>query len=98
MRRARTRFQTALRDDPRSVIALNGLGATYSMERNDLMNQLTVEQVAEHERVVDRARALAPDDATALLSWGLMQIMRYFQGVLDAEVSHSRLEPMDFSP
>jgi DNA-binding winged helix-turn-helix (wHTH) protein/TolB-like protein len=73
--RARARFEKALRTDPESVIALNGLGATYSLERADPTSHLTAEQRAEHERVVERARMLAPEDSTALLLWGNMQVM-----------------------
>ena len=58
------------------MIALNGLAATYSIERDDTAHRMTVEQIAEHESLVDRARALAPNDATALLTWGRIQIMR----------------------
>ncbi len=74
--RARSRFEAALRDDPRSVIALNGLASSYSVERDDPAHRMTAGQIAEHERVVELARAMAPNDATALLTWGRMQIIR----------------------
>ena len=76
VQRARTRFEAALREDPRSVIALNGLGASYYFQRIDPMNPVTAEQVAEHERVTDLASKLAPDNDTSLVMWGHMQMMR----------------------
>jgi tetratricopeptide (TPR) repeat protein len=74
--RARGRFEAAVRADGESVIALNGLAATYSLERVDPATRLSAAQMATHERLVDRARRLAPDDATALQLWDGMQIMR----------------------
>jgi len=74
--RARARFQAALEQDFNSVIATNGLAASYNAERTDPGGRLTAEQIAEFERIVERARSLAPDDVTALLLWGQMQIMR----------------------
>ena len=73
--RARGRFESALRHDGESVIALNGLAATYQAERADPDRQLTKAQIATHRDTVDRARRLAPDDSTALLLWGYLQIM-----------------------
>ena len=64
-----------MREDGQSVIALTGLAATYSIERGDPADHLTPEQLAEHERVVNRALKLAPDDSTALMLWGNMQLM-----------------------
>lgn len=74
--RARHRFEAASRDDPRSAIALTGLSATYLTERADPMSRVAPEQIAEHERVTDMAIKLAPDNDTALVQWGNMQIMR----------------------
>jgi DNA-binding winged helix-turn-helix (wHTH) protein/TolB-like protein len=72
--RARSRFQAALRDDPHSVIATNGLASTYVLEGNNPVNRrFSAEQKAEYERAVVHARALAPDDPTALLTWGYLQ-------------------------
>jgi DNA-binding winged helix-turn-helix (wHTH) protein/TolB-like protein/tetratricopeptide (TPR) repeat protein len=76
VRRARGRFQIALRADPESVIALNGLAATYQGERSEPGNRVSADQVLEHERAVERARDLAPEDSTALMLWGNMQILR----------------------
>jgi DNA-binding winged helix-turn-helix (wHTH) protein/TolB-like protein len=73
--RARGRFQAALRQDADSVIALNGLAATYSVERSDPARRLTAAQLATHRDIVDRARRLAPEDSTALMLWGQLQIM-----------------------
>ena len=76
VRQARSHFETALRQDPKSVIATNGLAATYSRERSDPASRMTADQIDAYEQLVERARALAPDDATALLLWGDMQITR----------------------
>ena len=76
VRRARGRFEAALRDDPRSAIALTGLSASYLFERSDPLSQLTPQQVAEHERVTELAIKLAPDNDTALVVWGQMQVMQ----------------------
>jgi len=73
--RARGRFEAALRHDGESVMALNGLGATYSAERSNPARQLTTAQIATHRDVVERARRLAPDDSSALINWGQLQIM-----------------------
>jgi TolB-like protein/tetratricopeptide (TPR) repeat protein len=76
VRRARGRFEAAVRQDPRSVVALNGLSASYLMERNDPLGQLTPAQVAEHERVVNLASSLAPDNDATLVLWGNVQLLR----------------------
>jgi len=76
VRRARERFEAALQQDPRSVIALNGLSASYLGERNDPLGQLTPAQVAEHERVVNLSSSLAPDNDTTLVMWGYVQLLR----------------------
>ncbi|MEO5844342.1 MAG: winged helix-turn-helix domain-containing protein [Caldimonas sp.] len=76
VRRARARFEIALRADPRSVIATNGLASSYQMERHQPGNPMSADQVLEHERAVERARDLAPEDSTALLGWGNMQVLR----------------------
>ena len=76
VRRARARFEDALRFDPASVIASNGLAASYGMELRDPQGALTPDQLARYEKVVDHTRQIAPDDATALLIWGSMQIQR----------------------
>ncbi len=76
VRRARGRFEAALRDDPRSAIALTGLSTSYLFERSDPLSQLTPQQVAEHERVTELAIKTAPDNDTALVVWGQMQVMQ----------------------
>jgi len=76
VRRARGRFEAALRDDPRSAIALTGLSTSYLFERSDPLSQLTPQQVAEHERVTELAIKQAPDNDTALVVWGQMQVMQ----------------------
>lgn len=40
------------------------------------MSRVSAEQVAEHERAVERSRELAPEDSTALMLWGNAQMMR----------------------
>lgn len=75
-RRARARFEEALRVDPRSVIALNGLAASYAAELRDPRGALTSQQVARYEKLAESTRELVPDDPTALLIWGSMQISR----------------------
>ena len=74
VRRARGRFEDALRVDPASVIASNGLAASYAMELRDPHGALTTEQLARYAKVVEHTRQIAPDDATALLIWGSMEI------------------------
>ena len=76
VRRARERFEAALRQDPRLVIALNGLSATYLIERNDPLSELTPAQVTEHERLVNLSSSLAPDNDTTLTMWGHTQLLR----------------------
>ena len=75
-RRARARFEKALRVDPRSILALNGLATGYAAELRDPRAGLTSEQIAEYERLAETTRELAPDDPTALLVWGTMEIWR----------------------
>lgn len=74
IRHARARFEEARRQDPESVIALNGLAATYLIERGERY-PMTSAGVAESERLIELARRLAPNDATALLSWGTLQLL-----------------------
>jgi DNA-binding winged helix-turn-helix (wHTH) protein/TolB-like protein len=76
LRRARARFEDALRVDPESVIASNGLAVSYAMEQRDPHGALTPDQLSRFETVVEHTREIAPDDATALLIWGGMQIQR----------------------
>jgi len=76
VRRARERFEAALRVDAQSVIAMNGLSTSYAIERNDPMGAPTPAQIAEHERVAEMASKLAPDNDTSLVQWGTMQILR----------------------
>jgi len=74
LRQARSHFEQAHRIDPESIIALDGLAATYVIERSERYPQ-TAREIAESERLVDLARALAPNDGTALLTWSNLQLM-----------------------
>jgi predicted Zn-dependent protease len=65
-----------LRVDPRSILALNGLATSYAAELRDPRAALSREQIAEYERLAETTRELAPDDPTALLVWGTMEIWR----------------------
>jgi DNA-binding winged helix-turn-helix (wHTH) protein/TolB-like protein len=76
LRRARSRFEKALRADPGSILASNGLAASYGRELAHPDNALTTEQLAVYEETTERNRAMAPDDPTALLIWGDAQIQR----------------------
>lgn len=74
--RARSRFEAALRADPSSVRATNGLAASYSSEISDPTARKTPELIAEFERVTEATHKLAPNDSTALMLWGFMQNTR----------------------
>ena len=69
------RFAEALRQDPSSIIALQGLGAAYLQQRVPGAS-LTPEQIAEGERAIERVVRLVPEDATAALLWGNLQTIR----------------------
>lgn len=75
IRQARSRFEQAHRVDPESIIALNGLAATYLIERAERY-PLTASDITESERLIDLARSLAPNDGTALLSWSNLQLLK----------------------
>lgn len=72
---ARARFAEALRQDPSSIIALQGLGAAHLQQRTP-DTQLTPAQIAEGERAIERVVRLSPDDATAAILWGNLQILK----------------------
>ena len=76
VRRARARFEEALRVDPASVIAANGLASSYAREQRSAHGALTTEQLARYEEIVEQTRRKAPGDATALLLWANMQVQR----------------------
>lgn len=73
-RRARSRFEQALQDDPKSVIASNGLAVSYRGELLLPDNALTPQQIARYKDLMERTLAMAPDDPTALLVWAHGQI------------------------
>ncbi|MEO6362392.1 MAG: hypothetical protein ABIO71_04105, partial [Caldimonas sp.] len=72
---ARERFEQALRADPNSIVALNGLGAVYDQERQNRV-ALTPEQIERAERAIETALRLAPNDATVALNWSNLQTFR----------------------
>lgn len=74
--RARSRFETALRADPDSLIALNGLAATYFRLFALPSRQITAAERDGFERAVERAYKAGPNDSTALLVWGAYQLTR----------------------
>ena len=71
----RERFEQALRADPNSIVALNGLGAVYAQERQDRV-ALTPEQIGQAERAIETALRLAPNDPTVSLNWSNLQTFR----------------------
>ncbi|MEO7115338.1 MAG: winged helix-turn-helix domain-containing protein, partial [Caldimonas sp.] len=73
---ARSLFERALKDDPDSVIALNGLGISYRRESGNPKTPLAAGQLAEEASVIQRAHRLAPDDASLLLVWASLQLSR----------------------
>lgn len=73
--RARARFEQALREDPESIIALTGLGAAY-LSASFARTRLGQADMAKAERVVEQAVRLAPNDATASLEWGALQLLK----------------------
>ena len=94
LRRARGRFEAALRSDPDSVIALNGVAASYAAQNKDLVHGLTAEEAIEYDRAVERARRLAPNDGTALLIWGEWQMVHgHAELALPAIEASNRLVP-----
>jgi tetratricopeptide (TPR) repeat protein len=76
VRRARARFEQALIADPTSIIARNGAAISYQIEARDPRNALTSADMERLEQLIEGTRALAPDDATALLLWAGLQTQR----------------------
>ncbi|MDB5819012.1 MAG: transcriptional regulator CadC [Rhizobacter sp.] len=74
VQRARQRFTEALKDDPDSIIAANGLAVTYVVESRHPEGALTPEQVDAYEKTVEHLRDTAPEDPTALELWADLQI------------------------
>jgi len=73
--RARARFEQALQEDPESIIALTGLGAAH-LSASFARTRLGLADMATAERVVEQAVRLAPNDATASLEWGAIQLLK----------------------
>ena len=76
LRRARERFETSLRSDASSLIARNGLAASYSRESAHPSGSLSQADVTRLEELVERTLEMAPSDPTALLLWGSVQTQR----------------------
>jgi TolB-like protein/Flp pilus assembly protein TadD len=76
VKRGRARFESALRADPDSVMALTGLGAALMSERFGYSGEPPPEDVAASERVAARSLALAPNNAVALINWGNVLLFR----------------------
>ncbi|SFN01223.1 tetratricopeptide repeat protein [Variovorax sp. OV329] len=76
VRRGRSRFEEALRVDPSSVIALTGLGAALMAERFGNSGEPTPADLAESERVAERALAIDPNNSVSLINWGNVQLFR----------------------
>ncbi|MDM0116639.1 winged helix-turn-helix domain-containing protein [Variovorax sp. J22R133] len=76
VRRGRQRFEEALQVDPRSVVALTGLGAALMSERFGYSGETPPKDIAESERVAQRAMQIAPNDAVALILWGNVLLFR----------------------
>lgn len=72
---AREHFEQALRADPTSIIALEGLGAAHLQQRAQRV-ALSASQHAAGEQAIEGALRLAPTDATAALLWGNLQTLR----------------------
>lgn len=73
--RARARFEQALQEDPESIVALTGLGAAH-LSASFARTRLRPDDMATAERVVEQAVRLAPNDATASLEWGAIQLLK----------------------
>jgi len=73
--RARARFEQALQEDPESIIALTGLGAAH-LSASFARTRLGLADMATAERVIEQAVRLAPNDATASMEWGALQLLK----------------------
>lgn len=72
--RARHRFEKALRSDSESLIALNGVAAAYAMLYSYPAREVTAEERVAYEHATERVHRMSPEDGTALLLWGGMQL------------------------
>jgi DNA-binding winged helix-turn-helix (wHTH) protein/tetratricopeptide (TPR) repeat protein len=68
--RARGRFEAALRVDPASVMALQGLGSTYQIEIVNGFSREPQKLLEPGKRALGRAIELSPDRPENLLPWG----------------------------
>jgi DNA-binding winged helix-turn-helix (wHTH) protein/TolB-like protein/tetratricopeptide (TPR) repeat protein len=76
LRRARRRFERALQADPDSLIALNGYAGSFANQLFEPGAPLAKDERALYEGAADRVMRLAPEDGTANLLWGWMQLRR----------------------
>ena len=72
--RARRRFETALQSDPDSLIALNGLAASYLALYNYPTHEMTAAERDAFAQSVARMHHAGPDDATGLLLYAGFQL------------------------
>jgi adenylate cyclase len=75
IRRARERFQQAVKEDPDSVVAQLGLAASYLVARAPGKPWSRAESI-EAERAIERVSRMAPDDSTAAMLWGNLQVLK----------------------
>ena len=68
--RARGRFEVALRVDPASVMALQGLGSSYQIEIANAFSREPQRLLEPGKRALGRAIELSPDRPENLLPWG----------------------------
>lgn len=68
--RARSRFEAALKVDPDSVIALQGLGSSYQIEIVNSLSSAPQSLMEPARQALKRAMELRPDVPENLLPWG----------------------------
>ena len=75
IRRARERFQQAVEMDPDSVVAQLGVAASYLVARSPGKPWSKADGI-EAERAVERVSRMAPNDSTAAMLWGNLQVLK----------------------
>lgn len=68
--RARSRFEAALKVDPDSVVALQGLGSSYQIEIVNSLSSAPRSLIEPGRQALKRAMELRPDVPENLLPWG----------------------------